>query len=82
LDPDRGLFGSNTVRIGQSVYQSQIFAACLQVSGVLAVHGLRFFKDSGSGFALDIPYRHDPGEGKFYQLSTDQALKVTPEVVK
>lgn len=82
LDPDRGLFGSNTVRIGQSVYQSQIFAACLQVSGVLAVHGLQFFKDSGSGFALDIPYRHDPGEGKFYQLSTDQALKVTPEVVK
>lgn len=82
LDPDRGLFGSNTVRIGQSVYQSQIFAACLQVPGVLAVHGLRFFKDSGSGFALDIPYRHDPGEGKFYQLSTDQDLQVTPEVME
>lgn len=81
LDTDRGLFGSNTVRIGQSVYQSQIFAACLQVPGVLAVHGLRFFKNSGRGFGLDTPYRHDPGEGKFYQLSTEN-LKLTAEVAR
>jgi Baseplate J-like protein len=81
LDTDRGLFGSNTVRIGQSVYQSQIFATCLQVPGVQAVHALRFFKDSGSGFALETPYRHDPGEGKFYQLSTEQDLQVKAEVL-
>jgi hypothetical protein len=79
LDTDRGLFGSNSLGIGQSVYQSQIFATCLKVPGVLAVHGLQFFNNSGSGFALNMPYRHDPGEGKFYQLSTEN-LHLTAEV--
>ncbi len=79
LDTDRGLCGSNTLRIGQSVYQNQIFATCLKVPGVLAVHGLQLFNNSGSGFALDMPYRHDPGEGKFYQLSTEN-LHLTAEV--
>ncbi|MEG4318625.1 MULTISPECIES: baseplate J/gp47 family protein [unclassified Microcoleus] len=80
LDADTGLFGTNAVRIGQSIYQSQICAACLQVSGVMAVHGLMFLKGSDSGFVLDTSYRHDPGEGKFYQLSTDRDLQVTAEV--
>jgi predicted phage baseplate assembly protein len=79
LDTDRGLFGSNSLGIGQSVYQSQIFATCLKVPGVLAVHGLQLFNNSGSGFALNMPYRHDPGEGKFYQLSTEN-LHLTAEV--
>lgn len=82
LDADRGLFGSNNVRIGQSVYQSQIYAACLKIPGVVAVHGLMFLKSSHSEFKLDASYRHDPGEGKFYQLSTDKDLQVTAEVVK
>jgi hypothetical protein len=80
LDSDRGLFGTNNMQIGQSVYQSQIFATCLQVPGVLAVHGLQFWIDSGSGFGLDPPYRHDPGEGKFYQLATEN-LNLTAEVM-
>lgn len=79
LDTDRGLFGSNSLGIGQSVYQSQIFATCLKVPGVFAVHGLQLFNNSGSGFALNMPYRHDPGEGKFYQLSTEN-LHLTAEV--
>lgn len=68
LNPDTGLFGANAIQIGQAIYQSQIYAACMQVSGVLAVHGLNFWIDSGSGFILDTNYRHDPDEGKFYQL--------------
>lgn len=79
LDADLGLFGTNAVRIGQSIYQSQIYAACLQVPGVMAVQGLMFLKGSDSGFVLDTPYRHDPGEGKFYQLSTEN-LMLTAEV--
>jgi len=81
LDADRGLFGANNVRIGQSVYQSQIYAACLQIQGVVAVHGLMFLKASNSGFGLDPPYRHDSGEGKFYQLATENLI-LTAEVAK
>ncbi len=79
LDADTGLFGINAARIGQSIYHSQICAACLQVPGVMAVHGLMFLKSSDSEFKLDTSYRHDPGEGKFYQLSTEN-LMLTAEV--
>ena len=68
IDPDVGLFGANTMQIGQAIYQSQIYAVCMQVSGVLAVHGLEFWVNSGVGFNLDTHYRHDPNEGRFYQL--------------
>jgi hypothetical protein len=68
LDPDVGLFGANAIQIGQAIYQSQIYAVCMQVSGVLAVHGLEFWINDGIGFTLDTHYRHDPGEGRFYQL--------------
>ena len=40
LDPDTGLFGVNVVGIGQVFYDSQIYAACLAVPGVLAVEDL------------------------------------------
>jgi hypothetical protein len=39
-DPDAGLFGANIVQIGQSFYDSQIYAACLAVPGVQAIHNL------------------------------------------
>lgn len=68
LDPDIGLFGANAMQIGQVIYQSQIYAVCMQVSGVIAVHGLEFWVKSDIGFTLDSHYRHDPGEGRFYQL--------------
>lgn len=64
LHPDNGLFGVNAVQIGQAIYQSQIYATCMRVPGVLAVHGWEFRINSN----LDSHYRHDPGEGKFYQL--------------
>jgi hypothetical protein len=40
-DSDVGLLGANLVGIGQSIYQSQVFAACLAVPGVIAVHDLQ-----------------------------------------
>lgn len=41
-DPDRGLLGVNVVGIGQAFFDSQIYAACLAVPGVQAVHDLEF----------------------------------------
>jgi hypothetical protein len=40
IDPDTGLFGANAVGIGQAFFDSQIYAACLAVPGVLAVENL------------------------------------------
>lgn len=42
VDPDQGLFGTNAVAIGQVFYDSQIYAACLAVPGVVAIHNLSF----------------------------------------
>ncbi|WP_375494015.1 hypothetical protein [uncultured Nostoc sp.] len=66
LDADAGLFGANAIQIGQSVCQSQIYAACQSVPGVVAVHGLQFSANTVS--LLPPPCRYVPGEGKFYQL--------------
>jgi predicted phage baseplate assembly protein len=40
--PDKGLFGVNVVHIGEVFYDSQVYAACLAVPGVVAVHSLNF----------------------------------------
>jgi hypothetical protein len=41
-DPLAQPFGSEVVQIGQTVYDSHIYDACLRVPGVTAVRGLRF----------------------------------------
>jgi hypothetical protein len=71
LDPDSGLFGSGVVGIGQSAYESQVFAACLSVPGTRAVHGLRFSVQQAGAWILETGYRHDPGEGGYFQLLDD-----------
>jgi hypothetical protein len=71
IHPENGLFGIKAVQIGQAIYQSQIHQVCLNVPGVIAVHGLQLLTNLGKGFELDSNYRHDPGEGKFYQLSAE-----------
>jgi hypothetical protein len=42
LDPLALPFGRDVVRIGDAIYNSEIYDACLNVPGVLAVHGLVF----------------------------------------
>lgn len=42
LDPLALPFGTGVVRIGSVVYNSQIYDTCLEVPGVVAVHGLAF----------------------------------------
>ncbi|HTL34342.1 MAG TPA: hypothetical protein VL326_14545 [Kofleriaceae bacterium] len=42
LDPAQLPFGTDVVRIGEPVYDSEIYDACLRVAGVVAVHGLQF----------------------------------------
>jgi len=71
IHPENGLFGDKAVQIGQAIYQSQIHQVCLNVPGVIAVHGLQLLTNLSKGFEPDSNYRHDPGEGKFYQLSAE-----------
>jgi len=79
IDPDAGLFGTNVVRIGQFVYHSEICAACLSVPGVLAARSLVFLVKQGNNFRPNPPeFRHDPGEGGFFQL-LDQDLSISTE---
>jgi len=81
-DPSVGLFGATKMGIGQAVYRSQIYAACLSVPGAVAVHNL-----SVTGATPGGPdYRFDPGPGGFFTLSPLYAgapptgLQITPEV--
>jgi predicted phage baseplate assembly protein len=79
LDPDTGLFGLNRVRIGQFVFRSQIYDACLRVPGVLAVHNLHFVSFSRGRSATPIfGSRFFPGEGGFFRLPPDN-LTITTE---
>jgi hypothetical protein len=70
IDPLSGLFGTS-LRIGQTLYDSQIYKACLSVAGAVAVHGLQFEPDGAE--------RHFPGESGFFQLA-DGDLIIEPEV--
>jgi hypothetical protein len=83
LDPDAGLFGVNHVGIGEVVFDSQIYAACLAVAGVAAVHDLNV--ETATRFRPRFPVRrrpslnacgqnrHDPGAGRYFFLADDGA---------
>ena len=86
VDPDQGLFGVNVIGINQSVYDSQIEAACLRVPGVLAIHQLQLSIDNPpkQRFGFHLPkkrppdqaakctgHRHDPGTGYYFLLPND-----------
>jgi hypothetical protein len=57
VDPDAGLLGGNVVGIGQVFYDSQIYAACLAVPGVVAVHSLDFVVTSNRFSPIYTKYR-------------------------
>ncbi|HME37170.1 MAG TPA: baseplate J/gp47 family protein [Candidatus Sulfotelmatobacter sp.] len=74
-DPDVGLFGENRIGIGEVIYRSQIYAACLSISGALAVHDLQV-----TGAQAGSCYRFDPGEGGFFSVDPTAGLAISPEV--
>jgi hypothetical protein len=57
VDPDTGLLGVNVIGIGQVVYDSQVYAACLGVPGVVAVHSLQFVVTNRFLFPIFWRYR-------------------------
>jgi len=76
LDPERGLFGTQATRVGQVIYRSRIYEACLGVPGVLAVHGLDV--RTGSPLTAVAGVRYDPGEGGFFVVDAGDVI-VQPE---
>lgn len=75
IDPNLGLLGVNVIRIGQAIFASQIYKACLSVAGAIAVHDIQVTGVPVSGCDFQL----NPGEGLFLQLTT-QNLTITPEV--
>jgi hypothetical protein len=83
LDSAKGLLGVNQVGIGEAFFDSQIYAACLAVPGVAAVHDLEFaaiVRFKPRIFWRPLPpkdicgqNRHDPGAGNYYFLADDGA---------
>jgi len=81
LDPQSGLLGASR-RIGQALYTSEIYRACLAVPGAVAIHGLSIQVDPSVAQPwLRFETEHySPGEGGFFQLAT-KAPQITTEVV-
>jgi hypothetical protein len=82
VDPDDGLLGTHVIKIGQSIFESQIYQACLKVAGVMAVHNLMFAGATGPSCACCASgdYRFDPGEGGFFSVITPPDQIISPEV--
>lgn len=85
LDADTGLFGSQSSRIGRPLFDSELSAACLVVPGVQAVQLVKFESVATAvSFTSSPPplkelppcagHRHDPGEGKFFTLTTESLV--------
>jgi len=79
-EADSGLFGSNKVGIGQAFFQSEIDSVCLKANGVVAVHQIRLFADTGAGFIEETGSKYDPGIDGFYALALEN-LGITYEQV-
>jgi hypothetical protein len=94
LDTDTGLglFGVNRIGISESVYDSQIYAACT-VAGVLSVKDLAFtgafhpifgrpiLRETNFFRPATLPqctdHRHDPGDGRYFFLDPEN-LNLNP----
>jgi hypothetical protein len=84
LDPDYGLVGANRIRIGESIYFSQLSAACLSVPGVESLPLALFLMgrpDPVTGLVWALSGWHSRitvAEGEFFQ-SKPQWVAVFPE---
>lgn len=75
-DTQTGLFGSWTLGVGQTVFDSQIEAAVLAVPGAVAIIAAVFYADN----VIDPGPLHIPGEGAFYTLDpADINLTMEPD---
>ena len=70
IDPDAGLLGANAIQIGQVIYESQIYQACVNVQGTVAVHDLQVSGISATGPA----FRLEPGEGGYLLLPSQNLI--------
>ncbi len=72
-DIEHGLFGSWSLNIGQPVFDSQIEAAVLAVSGAVAITAATFHANG----MVDPGPLHSPGEGGVYTLDPADITLVT-----
>jgi hypothetical protein len=64
-DAQNGLFSSTYLGIGHALFDSQIEAACLAVTGVVGIQSATFVVNN----AVESGPLHNPGEGAYYSLS-------------
>jgi hypothetical protein len=64
-DAQNGLFSPTYLGIGQALFNSQIEAACLAVTGVVGIQSGTFVVNN----AVESGPLHSPGEGAYYSLS-------------
>lgn len=67
LAPRSTPFGSDVVRIGETVHDSEISLACSTVAGVVGVESVTV----SVGGTIVAGERHSPGEGRFFDLQPD-----------
>jgi hypothetical protein len=73
-DPAAGLFGEQNLGIGQSVFESQIAAACQTVPGYVAIKAL-FFDRADLGWVGGPVFA--PPEGSYFDLEPDAVFVAT-----
>jgi predicted phage baseplate assembly protein len=64
-DPSSGLFSAQKLGIGQSVFDSQIAAACQGVPGFVAIAAMLFYRQDAG---IEASHLHIPPEGAYFEL--------------
>lgn len=77
---ESGLLGPGNVRIGQTLFRSQIFEVCQAVDGVDSVASLALTRKQAP-VNFPEPYRAFAGEGKFFQLAAADLTLLLEEAV-
>jgi predicted phage baseplate assembly protein len=71
-DPREGLLGARVRRIGQALYDSDIYEACRRVPGVVAVPVLKVsFESLPAPWEIQAGARHSPALGSFFVLEPE-----------
>jgi hypothetical protein len=81
LDPRNEVFGTEVVRIGHTVYDSQIHEACLRIAGVVSVRALRFGIWSQARRLVGRRPRPRPGGGPQADHADEAARRIAVETL-